>query len=188
MYKKPAKREPRKPKKISKTYLENATLYYLERYATSAANLRRVLLRKVKRSCDFHKLDASEFTDMVDELIKRYVEVGLVDDISYALARVNSFRRKGLGRQAIISKLRIKGLSIEQIETAMAEVDEEHEEPELVAALAYIKRKKLGPYRTKPFSDDPTKDKQKELASLARAGFSYEICQKALNVDIDDLI
>ena len=180
MYKKPAKREPRKPKKISKTYLENATLYYLERYATSAGNLRRILMRKDKRSCNFHEMDVSDFTDMVDEVIARYIEVGLVDDSTYAIARVNSFRRKGLGKQAILSKLLVKGLSVEQIETALEKVDEEHEEPELTAALEYVRRRKLGSYRTKPFSDDPAKDKQKELASLARAGFSFDVAKRAL--------
>ena len=39
----------RKIQEISRDYLRNATYRYLERYATSEANLRKVLLNKVAR-------------------------------------------------------------------------------------------------------------------------------------------
>ncbi len=177
---KPSKRKQRKPRKISQTYLENSSLYYLERFASSAANFRRVMLRKVKRSCDFHEVPMDEFIPMVDTLVTRYIEVGLLDDAVFARSKVNSLRRKGFGKQAIIAKLFPKGLAREAIEKALREIDGEAENPEYEAALKYIKRKKLGIYRTKPIKD-PIKDKQRELGSLARAGFSYEIARKALD-------
>ncbi len=179
MDKKPAKRE-RKPRKISQTYLENASLYYLERFASSASNFRRVMMRKVKRSCDFHKVPIDEFIPMVDALTERYVEVGLLNDEVFARSKTASLRRKGFGKQAIIAKLQPKGLSRDVIEKALSEIDAETENPEFEAALKYIKRKKLGIYRIKPIKD-PIKDKQRELGSLARAGFSYEIAKKALD-------
>jgi len=74
------------PKKISKKYLENAALYYLQRYASSTENLRRVLMRKVKRSCAFHQVPAEDFAPMVDELITRYISVGLINDMIFALS------------------------------------------------------------------------------------------------------
>lgn len=162
------------PKKISKKYLENSALYYLQRYASSTENLRRVLMRKVKRSCAFHQVPAEDFAPMVDELVTRYMSVGLVDDKVFALARVTSLRRKGLSRQAIISKLQIKGLSKSQIETALKLVDEEHDDPEMSAAITYAKRKKLGSWRKKP------QNNQKELAAMGRAGFSYKIARQTL--------
>ena len=167
------------PKKISKAYLENAALYYLQRYATSAANLKRVLMRKVKRSCAFHQADADDFAPLVDELVIRYTSVGLLDDKSFAVARVTSLRRQGLSRQAITAKLQVKGLTVSQIENALHAVDEEHEEPEMDAAIAYAKRKKLGPWRKKPLTDPP-RDRQKEMAAMGRAGFSLEMARKAL--------
>jgi len=185
-YKKPAKREKRPPRKISKTYLENAGLYYLERYSSSVANFRRIIMRKVKRSCDYHKVDINEFIPLVDELIERYIKVGLIDDSVFAKAKVTSMRRKGLGKQAIISKLYAKGLAREDIEKAIIEVDNNNENAELEAAIYYTKRKKLGKYRIKPPSDNPDKDKQKELASLARAGFSYTIAHKVLKITVEN--
>jgi regulatory protein len=178
MDKKPASQQRKTPKKISKTYLENAALYYLQRYATSTRNLKRVLMRKVQRSCAFHQVPVEDFVPLVEELVERYSKVGLVDDKSFAQARVISLRRQGHSKQMIMAKLQAKGLSAEQAEAALRHVDGEAEDPEMAAALAYARRKKLGPWRKKPLLDQ--KDKQKELASLGRAGFSFEVARKAL--------
>ncbi len=185
MDEKPVKRERKIPKKISKTYLENSALYYLQRYATSSENLRRVMMRKVKRSCAHHQVEIDPFIPMVDDLVARYQSVGLVNDDVFAHARVTSLRRQGLSSQAIYVKLQVKGLSKKHIEAALATVDAEQEDPETTAALAYIKRKKLGRYRTKALRDH-IKDAQKELASMARAGFSFEVARLALQIKDED--
>ena len=39
------------PRKVSEAYLQRAAMSYLERYASSAENLRRVLRRKVDKRC-----------------------------------------------------------------------------------------------------------------------------------------
>ena len=176
--KKIVSRERKAPKKISKTYLENAALYYLQRYATSAENLKRILLRKVKRSCAFHQAAVEDFAPLVDELVTRYINVGLVDDRTFAQAKVTSLRRQGHSGRSIIARLQVKGLTTAQIEAAMKNIDAEHEDAEIAAAHAYVRRKKLGPYR-KRIVTDPT-DLQKELASMGRAGFSYEVARRAL--------
>ncbi|MBU6474360.1 MAG: regulatory protein RecX [Alphaproteobacteria bacterium] len=177
MDKKPAEHKRKTPKKISKTYLENAALYYLQRYATSAENLRRVLLRKVKRSCAFHGQPEEEFIPLVDALVERYKTVGLLDDGGFARAKAASLRRQGLSGRAIMAKLQVKGLSPSQIEAALKTVDEEHEDAEAAAAAAYAKRKKLGIWRVRPA------DPQKELAAMARAGFGYDVAVRALKED-----
>jgi len=176
--KKAMARERKAPKKISKTYLENAALYYLQRYATSAGNLKRILLRKVKRSCAFHQTAVEDFTPLVDDLVTRYINVGLVDDKSFAQAKVTSLRRQGHSGRSIIARLQVKGLTTSQIEAALRNVDDEHEDAEITAARAYARRKKLGPYRKKQITDP--KDLQKEMASMGRAGFSYDVARRAL--------
>jgi len=172
------RRERKAPKRISKTYLENAALYYLQRYATSAANLRRVLMRKVKRSCTFHQTEVDDFAPLVDELVARYTNVGLIDDKVFAQAKASSLRRQGHSGRSIIARLQVKGLTSAQIEAAMRNVDDGNEDAEIAAAHTYAKRKKLGPWRKKNITDP--KDLQKEMAAMARAGFSYDIARRAL--------
>jgi len=184
--KKPEKSRQKTPKKITPTYLENAGLYYLERYASSAENFRKIMMRKIKNSCKFHNTEVGEFVPMLDKLIERYKSVGLLNDEVFARSKVASLRRKGMGRQGIVAKLQAKGLSQEQIKSALKEIDEDKEDAELEAAREYVRRKKLGMHRTKT-PDDLKKHTQKELASLARAGFSYEVARKALEFDEEDL-
>lgn len=182
----PPKEKRKIPRKISKTYLENAALFYLQRYATSSANLKRILARKIDRSCRHHQDNPEDFLPLVDELLLRYQGSGLLNDSLYAQNRVMSLRRQGLSKQAIFAKLNAKGLSKTHIETALAEIDDEHQNPELHAALQYARRKKLGVFRIKPPKNEKTP--QNELASMGRAGFSYDIAKRALKgEDIDSV-
>ena len=68
------------PKPITATYLENAALHYLERFASSSANLKRVLMRKVMRAAAAGNDDSAEGERLVDALVARYLTAGLVDD------------------------------------------------------------------------------------------------------------
>lgn len=180
--KKQKPREKKQPKRISRQYLENAALYYLQRYATSATNFRRVMTRKIDRSCAFHKVDAAEFYPLLDDMIARYERAGLLNDGGFAQARVASLRRQGRSKQDIMARLQAKGLGKDMIAAALAELDSEDAEQE--AAQAFAKRKKLGPWRKKALRDP--KDSQKEMAAMARAGYSFEIARKTLGAASDD--
>src|SRR5260370_17156146 len=79
---KPPKR--RLPRQATASYLENAALHYLERFSSSTANLRRVLMRKVARSARTHGTDPAEGAGLVEAIIVRYLQSGLLDDAAYA--------------------------------------------------------------------------------------------------------
>ena len=63
-------------KPVTAQYLENAALYYLQRFASSSANLRRVLMGKVERSARAHGTDREEGAALVEALIERYLRSG----------------------------------------------------------------------------------------------------------------
>ncbi len=52
---------------------------------------------------------------------------------------------------------------------------------ELAAALAYIRRRRMGPFRSPP---DP-EQRLRDLARLARAGFSQSVAEQALGLNAD---
>jgi regulatory protein len=182
MQKKPHTRQTTRkiPRKISKTYLENAALHYLQRYATSSANLRRVMMRKIEKSCKHHETDAADFIPLLDDMLARYAATGLLNDQVYAEARTASLRRKGESKGSIQARLSLKGLTRDQIAGALATADEGKEEPELEAARAFTRRKKIGPYRSRALQDP--KDAQREMAAMARGGFSYDVAKRALQM------
>ncbi len=174
----------RSPRKATPKYLENAALYYLSRYATSAANLRRVMMRKVDRSARFHGTDAEEGKALVEDMIGRFMASGLLDDAAYAKSRAESLHRRGNSARVIRGKLRQKGVGDDDIAAALEALGndlENGEDPELAAAITLAKRRRLGPYFNGKVSDDT---REKHLAALARAGFSYDIARRV--VDNDD--
>ncbi|MDP2206582.1 MAG: regulatory protein RecX [Alphaproteobacteria bacterium] len=194
MDKKPAKDQQKKrsPRKITPRYLENAALYYLQRYATSAGNLRRVLTRKVDRSCQFHETAPDAFYPLIDALIVRYEKSGLLNDTVYAAGRVASLRRQGKSRSAITGKLRTKGLTAEVIQTALDSIDAERPDTDisadLTAALKLARKRKIGRFNPTPEADPLLRRKQqtREMGIMARSGFSFDIARQALDFDPED--
>lgn len=157
------------PKAPSAAYLERAALYYLERFAASSAHLETVLKRKILRRCKLRGEPAEAFYALIPPLIARYQACGLLDDARYTQAKVASLRRKGASSRMISAKMAQKGIKREITEQHI-ELDETSE---LDAARNLARRKKLG---KKP---DP-EQKIRDLATLARAGFSYAIAKQAL--------
>ena len=71
------KRKAKKPlKKITKQRLKNIALYYLKRFESSEANLRRVLLKRINdyayQNPEFVKADAYEWVDELLDDFKRF--------------------------------------------------------------------------------------------------------------------
>jgi regulatory protein len=184
--------EPRKgrarkpPRPVTQASLENAAVYYLSRFASSSGNLRRVLMRKVARGArEGEEGQAEAGAQMVEALIARYLEKGLLNDRVYAAQAASSLARRGASRYSIAGKLAQKGVDNELVTQTIADLDEEGEATELAAACALVRRRRLGPYRT------PTKRtefREKDLASLARAGFGLDLARRVLRVkDVETL-
>lgn len=178
----PVRREPRPPRKVSPRYLENAALHHLQRYAATVAQLKRVLLRRVNRSVRAHGTDKAEALAWVDALLAKLVRNGLLDDVAYADARAHSLRASGRSARAISQKLRLKGVAPPLAAQKVAQVTAEL--TELEAAWIWARKKRLGPYRATP--DERAARRQRDLASLARAGFSFSIAKQVVEGNRDD--
>jgi regulatory protein len=175
------------PKKITASYLHNSGLYYLERFAASKAHFKDVMLRKVKRSCMHHKdQDYDVCEKMVDELANKFEACGLLNDKIYANALAESMRRKGLSKRVIQIKMHNKGLSPDHAIQVLEQLDMQSfgtfEDAEFAAALKLSRKKKIGPY-----SALKEQDAQKSLGILARAGYSYDIARRIIDMDPEAL-
>jgi regulatory protein len=110
-------------------------LYYLERYASSAENFRRVLMRRVERSARAHDTDRDEGAEVIDGIIQRFKEWGYLDDKAYAEMRVGSLFRRGTSRRGIRYQLSMKGVSEDAIDAALETVFENEVDPDRRSAL-----------------------------------------------------
>lgn len=163
------------PRKVTAAYLEKAALAYLERFASSAENLRRVLKRKVDKRCRLRGEDPAEFAEMIEDVVARSQRSGLVDDARYAQARVASLRRRGGSARMIQAKLAAKGIARSLVGDALQDEDVD----DFGAACALARRRKIGPFRSgerRPF-------REKDLAVLARAGFGFDVARRVIDAE-----
>lgn len=181
------KRAVKISKRITETYLHNSGLYYLQRYATTVAQFRKIMLRKIDNSCRHHPdQDREVCVLLLDALIEKFVRAGLLNDDGFARGSVISLRRRGLSQRMILMKLQNKGLSETQIKAALASFNDENETDakslELEGAMKLARKKKVGPY-----SNGATYDRNKALGAFARAGFSMDVIRQVLAMDSDDI-
>ena len=111
---------------------------------------------------------------MIRALIDRYIEAGLLDDRQFAANRARNLHARGISTRMIRGKLAQKGLRSDLIDDALTALEDNVGDPNRTAAVSYARRRRLGPYR------DPTHRaelREKDLATLARAGFSYDIAR-----------
>lgn len=180
----------KKPKKVTAAYLERAALHYLGRFSSSEKNLRDVLIRKIRRRNESFAPPTDEQTAWIDDVVKKCVRYSYVDDQAYAKQRAELLLRRGKPLRLIAQDLRHKGVGAEDTEAALsalsgnAEVDADKR-----AAAAYIKRRRFGPFR-RPI-DDPERLREKtekEMASMARAGFGYDLSRDLLKLETEELM
>ena len=168
------------PRKVTRKSLEKSAFYYLRRYSSSSENLRRILFKRVKRSAQYHGTDVSVGQLWVDEFIEKFLANKLLDDIQYAETKCLSVHRNGGSKQTIRKKLREKGIAPDIIEQTYTLLDQYSVDPELVAAAITARRRRLGPYRSRGHRNN---FREKDLASLARAGFNYSIASRVIDVE-----
>lgn len=171
-------RPARAPRRITPDYLQRAAMHYLERYSAPAAQLRRVLVRKIALSCRHHGEDPATHAAALDDVVSRCIGSGLVDDQRFAEARAATLRRRGRSARAVAATLTAKGVGRELAARASSVGDEE----ELTAARKAARRKRLGPWSR----GDRAASRQKDLAAMARAGFSITVARAVIDSDGDD--
>lgn len=129
---------------------------YLERYQTSRARLRRYLDRKLRQ-----RGWAGRTPPDLEALLDAMVARGYVDDGAFADARVRALSRRGYGQARVRAELAAAGIDAEAGMAALDGLDP------LAAALAFARRRRLGPYGPPP-PDRAARDRQ--IAQLLRAG------------------
>lgn len=170
---------PPSGEKIKKR-LMNKALHYLARYASTRARLEDVLLRFARRKLEL--ADPDLVRRLIADVIDEAEQLGYINEAVFASQKVRAGRLAGRSGRALGQKLLQAGLTKEQIGAAITEQAAGQENAELAAALVYARKRRLGPYASAPDRPDPNWQ-QREIARLARAGFSWDICQQVLGLE-----
>ena len=82
--------------------------------------------------------------------------------------------------RAIRARLAAKGVPVEIVADAVSGLNAGDPDPDVAAACAFARRRRLGPYRRAPAN------RARELGAFARAGFSRRVAEAVLGCpDID---
>ena len=163
--------EARQARPLDEAGLERVALRYVERYATTRAKLSAYLSRKIRE-----RGWAGESAPAPEALVEKLAALRYVDDQTFAAARAASLTRRGYGLRRVSATLRAAG--IESDDAAAAE--EAARQAAWGAALAFARRRKLGPYAAEPLD---RAGREKAFAALLRAGHDVSIARAIVQAE-----
>jgi len=120
---------------------------------------------------------------LIESVVARLTASRVIDDERYVGNAVRSLRARGASTRAIRFKLGVQGVGEQlvdgamQAERAAGGKESGSGDAELEAARTFVRKKRLGPYRK---VEEREEKRRKDLAALARAGFSFDVARRAL--------
>ncbi|CAD7029295.1 recombination regulator RecX [Pseudorhizobium endolithicum] len=156
-------------------WARNSAAYRLSRRMMTERELSDAIKRKARQK--FEGITEEQLAAVSAAAIEYGHLVHALDDKSYAEVAVRSAVRSGRSRRAISRRLAQKGIERQIVEDAVQVADD------LVAALAFARKRAFGPFRRVPLDD---KRAARELAAFARNGFGFEIGKAILSMDLEE--
>jgi regulatory protein len=183
--------------------LRNIAEHYVGQRESSAAMLREVLERRLRRHLrtldpDAAAEDEARVRPLIEAEIRRLEEAGLVQDARYAEMKARAGFARGRGMRRILRDLGQKGVEGDTAKGAVLDAAREFidapseaEEPgevlraaETEAADTFARKKRFGPYRSGALPEDSAgraKVWRREAGAMARAGFGVDTIRRVLD-------
>ena len=151
--------------------LTKYSIDYLSKFSSSKKNLERLLNNKIRRMKVDNK-DKHDLYNIIPQVITKLEDNSFINDKNYADSKIRSLANQGRSFLFIKNYLFQKG--VEKITISDSFLDYENQNPnwEIKSANIFINKKRL---------IKSSEHRQKNLSKMARAGFSFELCQKLLS-------
>jgi regulatory protein len=158
--------------------LERLALRYVERFATTRGKLTDYLIRKARERGWAGEGDAGS---AATALAEKMAGLGYVDDRAFAVAKAAALTRRGLGAGRVTMALRQARVGADDMAAVTPTVAAEGVE----SALAFARRRRIGPFATEPADRDR---REKQIAAMIRAGHSFALARRIAGADPDSAI
>ncbi len=168
------RRVRRPPAPLDAQRLEELALAYVARFATSAGRLAAYCRRKLRERGYAGAEEGAPPPD-IDALVRKFVAKGYVDDATYARIKTSGLLRRGYGARRVDQTLRADAIA-ETLREEIAPGEAERRE----AAVAYARRRRLGPFAREGGAAPDPRAHEKQLAALLRAGHDSGHARKVL--------
>ena len=126
-----------------------------------------------------------EIFDLIDSVINTLVDQKFLNDKYYSDAKSKVFYRKGYSLNKIRYSLIKKGIDQKYIQDSISKIKENESDPDFFSAIRICKKKRIGPNREE---NNRSLFYKKDIAILARSGFSYETSKKVLDIPKEEFI
>ena len=156
--------------------LKKYAISYLSKYDSTKKNLERILKNKIIRTRDINKYEKKILYNSILKITNELEEKNIINDKRFTSTKIEYYIQQGKSEIYIIQNLLKKGIAKEMINEFLNSYEISNPNWKMNSAIKFVYRKKLGKY-------NKAKNKEKDLAKMARAGFNYHIAIKALNYD-----
>tara|TARA_A100001011_G_scaffold398864_1_gene504880 strand:- start:2326 stop:2943 length:618 start_codon:yes stop_codon:yes gene_type:complete len=161
------------------TNLRDLAYSYLEKYSPSKQQLKIYLLKKYLKKFSKSK-EKKDISQIIDKIVSNLESNKFLNDELFSDSKARSMLRRGYSLNKINQSLRNKGVDQKNILSSLSKIKKDNIEPDFVSALKLCKKRRIGAIR--PISNREIFYK-KDMGILARAGFSFEISKKILELD-----
>ena len=162
--------------------IRNFAYSYLEKYSPSKQQLRTYLYKKLIKINQ--KISSKkEIFNLIDTVLSSLIDQNLLNDKYYSDAKSKAFLRRGYSLNKIRYSLIKKGIDEKYIKGSISKIKEEEADPDFFSAIKMCKKRRIGPNR-----EDSNRGLfyKKDMSILARAGFSYEVSKRVLDIPKDE--
>jgi regulatory protein len=157
---------------LDQKQLQELALRYVGRYATTRAKLGAYLRRKVRE----RGWDDGPGPD-ADAIVRRFAELGYVDDAAFALSKSRALARRGFGKKRLLQKLYAAGVGEEDSLAAREHADQEA----VSAALRFAEQRRFGPFA--PTASLDPRNRERAIAAMVRAGHGFSLARAIVDLD-----
>lgn len=165
-----ARKERKPPPPLDPAALQAIAVRYVERFQTTRARLLRLLQQKIRQRGWEGGLPPPDIEAIADQM----VELGYVNDATFAEARARGLSRRGMGAGRVKQALAAYGVDREIVSEALSGHDN------WGAAMDFARRKRLGPFGA-GVADQ--KMRARQLAAMARAGHGFDVARRIVDSD-----
>ena len=158
--------------------IRNIAHKYIEKYSPSKQQLRTYLFKKLINK-EQKIASKKEIFSLIDSVMLTLIDQKFLSDKFYSDAKSKIFYRRGYSLNKIRYNLIKKGIDQQYIKASISKIKENESDPDFFSAIKMCKRRRIGPAREE--SNRPLFYK-KDISILARAGFSYEISKRVLDI------
>tara|TARA_X000000368_G_C22918852_1_gene662091 strand:- start:147 stop:707 length:561 start_codon:yes stop_codon:yes gene_type:complete len=164
------------------TNLKDLAYSYIEKYSPSKQQLKIYLLKKYLNKFNGSR-SKKDISDLIDKILANMESNKILNDEMYSDSRARVLLRRGYSLNKINQSLRNKGIENKYIINSINKIKEDKIEPDFISALKLCKRRRIGAVR-------PNANRElfykKDMGVLARAGFSFELSKRVLNLEVEE--